>query len=444
MPQKRKLRLAAHLSGYGASVEAWRHPDARPDSTANIRVFIETAQWAEKGKFDFGFIADTTYIDRNTAPFLVSRLDPIAALSAIATHTHNLGLVATMTTSFSEPYTTARQLASLDKISEGRAAWNVVTGALEGHALNHGGEKLPEHDLRYHIAGEYLRVVKGLWNSWEDDAFPRNQETGEYVDFDKMHTLDHKGEFFSVKGPLNMERSPQGHPVIFQAGASEAGRDFAAREADAIFAGGIDDREEAKAYYDDIKRRALAYGRSPDEVFIFPNITPFVGATEEEAFRKYEEINGLLDLETKIKQISSMFGGYDFSRFPLDEPLPDLTHLHGNGVTSTVETLKWKTKENNWTLRQLVSYASRQSSQSTSAQFVGTAVQIADRIQRLFEDEVVDGFIIRSNVPPLGLQEFVEQVVPILQQRGIFRTEYESTTLRGNLGLKHPLNRRQG
>jgi FMN-dependent oxidoreductase (nitrilotriacetate monooxygenase family) len=434
--KKRQLRLAAFLSGIGANVQAWRHPDTASNSPVSIEAFIEAARLAEKGKFDFGFIADSTFITRDSTPYFLSRLEPITALSAVAATTTHLGLVGTMTTSFSEPFTTARQLASLDKLSGGRAAWNAVTGALEGHARNHGGEKLYEHSLRYRIADEYIQVVKGLWDSWEDDAFVRNKQTGQYVDLDKMHTLNHKGEFFGVQGPLNMERSPQGRPIVFQAGASEEGRDLAAREADAIFSGSVEDVPAAKAYYQDIKRRAAAYGRAADEILIFPSITVVVGDTEQEARRKYDEVSQLLDVNVAIKYLSRYFSFFDFSQFPLDEPLPDLGDIGKDSFKSTAEHYKRKARENNWSLRQLALYAS-----NPSDQFVGTPVQIADRLQQLFEDEVVDGFILHAYLQPKGLEDFVDKVVPLLQQRGLFRTEYEAATLRGNLGLPYPVNR---
>ncbi len=434
--KKRKIRLAAFLSGIGSHVQAWRHPDTASDSAVNIDAFIEAGRLAEKGKFDFGFIADSTFITKDSTPYFLSRLEPITALSAVAATTTHLGLVGTMTTSFSEPFTTARQLASLDKLSGGRAAWNAVTGALEGHARNHGGEQLYDHSTRYRIAAEYIQVVKGLWDSWEDDAFVRNKETGQYVDFNKMHTLNHKGEFFGVQGPLNMERSPQGRPIVFQAGASEEGRDLAAREADAIFSGSVADVPAAKAYYDDIKRRAVKYGRSPNDILIFPSITVVLGDTEEEARRKYQEVSEFLDVNIAVKYLSRYFSFFDFSQFPLDEPLPDLGDIGKDSFKSTADHYKKKAKENNWTLRQLALYAS-----NPGDQFVGTPEQIADRLQKLFEDEVVDGFILHAYLQPKGLEDFVEKVVPILQQRGIFRTEYESTTLRGNLGLPYPVNR---
>jgi len=251
-----------------------------------------------------------------------------------------------------------------------------------------------------------------------------------------MHTLNHKGEFFAVQGPLNVERSPQGRPVVFQAGASEEGRDLAAREADAIFSGSVEDVAAAREYYLDIKRRAASYGRAPGDLLVFPAITPVVGATEEEARRKHADVAALLDIDIAVKYLSRYFSFFDFSQFPLDEPLPDLGDIGKDSFKSTADAYKKKARENNWTLRQLALYAA-----SPSGQFVGTAEQIADRIQRLFEDEVVDGFILHAHLQPAGLAEFVEHVVPILQQRGIFRTEYEATTLRGNLGLSYPANR---
>lgn len=432
----RQLHLGAFLSRLGAHVQAWRHPQSKPDSSVNIDTFIEAAQIAERGKFDFGFIADSTFITKDTTPYYLNRLEPLTALSAVAARTSNLGLVATATTSFSEPFTTARQINSLDVISKGRAAWNAVTGALEGHARNHGGEKLYDHALRYRIADEYIRVVKGLWDSWEDDAFIRDKASGKYVDFEKMHTLNHKGEFFSVQGPLNIERSPQGQPVLFQAGASEAGRALATREADAIFTGGVEDEAAAKAYYDDIKARLAANGRNPEHVSLLPQIIPIIGATEQEALRKHEEISELLDIDVALKYLSRFFSLHDFSQYPLDESLPDLGDLGENSFKSGTDKIKKLARDENLTLRQLALRVS-----SPDRGFVGTAEQVADKIQRLYETRVVDGFIITAYIQPLGLSEFVDHVVPLLQKRGIFRNDYTSDTLRGNLGVPIPKNR---
>ncbi|MGF6976093.1 FMN-dependent oxidoreductase (nitrilotriacetate monooxygenase family) [Paraburkholderia sp. JPY465] len=430
-----QLRLGIFLQGGGGY---WREPGIRPDGASNIDAYIESAKIGEDGKFDFGFIADSAYISReSTEPFL-TRLEPLSALSAIAARTSRLGLVGTFTTSYSEPFTTARQLASLDRISAGRAGWNAVTSALEGLARNHGHDKLYDHDLRYRIAREYIDVVRGLWHSWDDDAFPRDRQTGRYVDWDKMHTLDHKGAFFSVQGPLNIERSPQGHPVIFQAGASETGRDLAARDADAVFSDfeTSGDLARGKAYYADLKHRAASYGRNPDELLIFPSISPVVGQTDEEARLFHQQDNRFIDVQFALKYLGRYFSFFDFSRFPLDEPLPDLGDIGHNSFKSTAETYLRLSRENGLTLRQLALRAA-----STNDDFVGTAVAIADKIEKFFVEGAVDGFIIGG--PHRRLRDFTSQVIPILQERGLFRREYEHTTLRGNLGL--PLRtRREG
>jgi FMN-dependent oxidoreductase (nitrilotriacetate monooxygenase family) len=433
--KERKLHLGAFLTGAGANVAAWRHKDTPSDGPVNLKLNIELAQIAEQAKFDFAFIADSAYITKSSTPYFLSRFEPLTLLSALAAVTTKLGLVGTFTTSFSEPFTTARQLASLDKLSGGRAGWNAVTSALEDVAKNYGQEKLHEHAVRYKIAAEYIELLKGLWDSWEDDAFVRDKEKGIYVDLDKLHTLDHKGEFFSVKGPLNMEPSQQGRPIVFQAGASNEGRELAAKEADAIFSTSSDP-VIAREFYQDVKQRAAAYGRKPEEILIFPAITPIIGATEEEAQRKYEQTSAYVDIDLAIKYLSRFFSFYDFTQYPLDEPLPDLGDIGKDSFKSTAENFKRMAREENLTLRQLALRAA-----SPKGDFIGTAVQIADKIQHLFESEAVDGFIIYGYVQPEGLRDFAEQVVPILQQRGLFRTDYEGETLREHLELPYPVNR---
>lgn len=429
----RNLRIGVFLQGGGGH---WRNPAVSPGGAAEIDSYIEIAQLAEAGKFDFGFIADSAYVTKDsTWPFL-SRLEPMTALAAVSSVTKNLGLVGTFTTSYSEPFTTARQLASLDKISGGRAGWNAVTSALAGVARNHGGEKLHDHALRYRIASEYLDVVKGLWNSWEDDAFVRDRDSGTFVDLDKMHTLDHKGEFFSVQGPLNIERSPQGHPVVFQAGASEVGRDLAARHAEAVFStwashAGL---TEAKDNYADWKRRVVDHGRDPEHLLIMPSITPVVGATEAEAQRLFEKSIEYTDIDHAVKYLSRYFSFFDFGQFPLDEPLPDLGDIGADSFKSTAEYYLRIAKEHNLTLRELAMEAS-----NPRGDFVGTAESIADRIEAFFRGRAVDGVIVQTDT--VHLERFVESVVPILQQRGLFRTEYTGSTLRENLGLPFPAHR---
>jgi FMN-dependent oxidoreductase (nitrilotriacetate monooxygenase family) len=435
---KRQIKLGSFLIGPGANIAAWRHHSTPANAPVNLEFIKEVARTAEAGKFDFLFNGDSAYITRDSTPYFLSRFEPITALSALAACTTHIGLAGTFSTSYSEPFTTARQLASLDKISGGRAGWNAVTSALEGVARNHGHDKLHEHALRYRIASEYIDVVKGLWDSWEDDAFVRNKESGQYVDFDKMHTLDHQGEFFKVQGPLNMERSPQGRPVVFQAGASDTGRELAAREADAVFSnhGTHTPLSEAREFYADIKRRAAKYSRASEDILIMPSITPILGSTQAEADRKYAETSAYLDIDLAVKYLGRFFSFFNFSQFALDQPLPDLGDIGKDSFRSTAEYYKRIAREENLTLRQLALRAA-----NPKGEFVGTPETVADRMQELFEARAVDGFIIYPHLQTEGLRDFVDQVVPILRRRGLFRSDYESDTLRGNLGLSYPENR---
>ena len=355
-------------------------------------------------------------------------------LSAIAGNTNHIGLVGTVTVSYSEPYTVGRQFASLDHISHGRAGWNVVTSWLSGTADNYSRDHHPEHSERYEIAQEFLDVTKGLWDSWEDDAFVYDKESGVFFDKEKLHTLNHKGKYFSVKGPLNIARSKQGQPVIFQAGVSETGRNFAAKNADAIFAG-FQPKEEAQAYYADVKRRARGFGRNPDELFILPGIIPMIGDSQEEADHKHQEIANLLTIDKALHALGRPFDDHDFTQYPLDEPFPDLGDLGSDSHRGTSEKIKLAAKERNLTLRQVaLEFA------TPKGDFVGTPEKVADLIQEWIEDEAADGFIVGASTPK-GLPEFVDRVVPILQERGLFRKEYEHDTLRGNLGLNVLENR---
>lgn len=434
MAKQRQLKLGALLHGVGGGTSMWRHPDAQPDASVNFELYKQWVQKAEEGKFDLIFIADGLYINEKSIPHFLNRFEPITILSALAAVSKNIGLVGTLSTSYSEPFTVARQFASLDKISDGRAGWNIVTSPLEGSALNYGRKEHPEHDKRYRIATEYLEVARGLWDSWEDDAFVRNKETGVFFDPEKMHTLNHEGEFFSVKGPLNIARSKQGQPVIFQAGSSEVGKNYASKEADAVFTG-HESVEDAAAFYQDVKARAAGFGRNPDEVLIFPGISPIIGSTAEEAERKYEEVARLVTIENALDYLGRFFEHHDFSQYPLDEPFPELGDLGKNSFQSGTDKIKRDAKEKGLTLRQVALQSA-----TPRGGFIGTPEQVADKIQAWFEAGAADGFMITAAVPN-GLEDFVDQVVPILQERGLYRTEYESDTLRGNLGLPVPENR---
>ncbi|MEC0369359.1 LLM class flavin-dependent oxidoreductase [Paenibacillus chibensis] len=434
MAKQKRLKLGALLHGVGGGTSLWRHPDTDPGASVNFELYKSWVRKAEEGKLDLIFIADGLYINEKSIPHFLNRFEPITILSALAAVSQNIGLVGTLSTSYSEPFTVARQFGSLDVISGGRAGWNVVTSPLEGSALNYGKKEHPDHDKRYRIATEYLEVTRGLWDSWEDDAFVRNKETGVFFDRDKMHALNHEGEFFSVKGPLNIARSKQGGPVIFQAGASEVGKNYAAKEADAIFAG-AENLEEALKFAQDVKARAAGFGRNPDDVLIFPGISPIIGRTAEEAERKYQEVASLVTIENALNYLGRFFEHHDFSQYPLDEPFPELGDLGKNSFQSGTDKIKRDAKEKGLTLRQVALQSA-----TPRGNFIGTAEQVADRVQEWFEAGAADGFMITAAVPH-GLEEFVDQVVPILQERGLFRTEYESDTLRGNLGLQVPENR---
>ncbi len=430
----RQLKLGTSLHGVGSSVSGWRHPDLPADASINIDFYIQQAKRAEAGKLDFVFIADGLHITEKSIPHFLNRFEPLTVLSALAASTRNIGLAGTLSTSYSEPFTVARQFASLDHLSGGRAAWNVVTSPSEGVADNFNKGGHPDHETRYRMAEEYVEVTRGLWDSWEDDALIRDKESGVFFDPEKLHKLNHKGEFYQVAGPLNIARSKQGHPVIFQAGASESGRNFAASTADAVFVHG-NSLEEAKAVYDDLKQRAVSYGRKPEDILILPGIAPIVGHTEEEAQRKYDEVVRLGSVEDAVQYLSRYFDYHDFTQYALDEPFPDLGDFGSNGFRSLTDQIKRDAKEQGLTLREVALHVAQ-----PRPLFFGTPETIADRMQLWFEQQAVDGFIILPTVPN-GLEDFVELVVPVLQQRRLFRTEYEHDTLRGNLGLSVPVNR---
>ena len=428
------LRLGAFFYATGHHVAGWRHPSSEADGGLNLERYVGWARRAEAAKFDLVFIVDSPYITPDSAPHFLNRLEPLTLLSAVATATKRIGLVATLTTSYTEPFNVARQFGSLDLISHGRAGWNVVTTGLEGAAGNYGLEQHIDHSVRYRRAAEHLAVVQGLWDSYEDDAFPRDKESGVFLDKTKLHPLNHRGEFFSVSGPLNISRSRQGQPVIFQAGTSEEGRDLAARVANGIYAN-EESFEEAQEYYRDIKRRAVAYGRDPNEILIFPGLVPILADTDEQAKLREEEINGKLDLKKALVQLGRPFNYHDFTQYPLDEPFPELGDLGQNGYRGGAERIKRVAREGKLTLRETAwRFAARRSP------FVGSPLTVANEMERWFREGAVDGFNFRiSN--PTDFDDFVQKVLPILRERGVIRRDYEHDTLRGHLGLPIPANR---
>jgi FMN-dependent oxidoreductase (nitrilotriacetate monooxygenase family) len=430
----RDLKLGAILTGVGTTQDGWRHPGLPGDASIDIDWYRANARKAEAAKFDFVFIVDSPYITPDSAPHFLNRLEPLTLLSALAVSTSHIGLVATLTTSYNEPFNVARAFGSLDLISKGRAGWNVVTTGLEGAAGNYGRDEHFPHAVRYRRAKEHLQVVRALWDSYEDDAFPRDKVNGVFLDKSKQHPLNHRGEFFSVAGPLNISRSRQGYPVIFQAGGSEDGRDLAATSADAIFTG-HESFEEAQDFYRDVKQRAKVAGRQPDEIVICPGIGVTLADTDEEARAKVAARNGKIDLAKALVQLGRPFNYHDFGRYDVDAPFPDLGDLGANGYRSHAERIKRVARDERLTLRETaLRFAIR------SSPFVGTARTVADEVERWFREGAADGFNI-GHAEPGDLDEFIAKVVPILQQRGLFRTTYTHETLRGHLGLAVPPNR---
>ncbi|MBT0769955.1 NtaA/DmoA family FMN-dependent monooxygenase [Kineosporia sp. J2-2] len=437
MPEnpRRTLKLGAVLLGVGGPGQhhTWLDPQIPADASVDVRWYIARAQEAEAARFDHVFIVDSQYITPDSPHHYLSRLEPLTLLSAIAVHTEHIGLVATLTTSYSEPFDVARRLASLDHISGGRAGWNVVTSGDQGTAGNYSRDAHYDYATRYGRALEHVRVAQGLWDSYEPGALPRDREAGVFLDRSKLHALNHVGEHFRVAGPLNIERTPQGQPVIFQAGDSEEGRDLGAAVADAIFTHAAN-LEQAVAFRTELRERAAAKGRDPRHVLIVPGIHPIIGDTDEEAIARQAAVLGAKSFDKALAELGRPFGWHDFAQYDLDAPFPDVPS--GESFRTQAEAVKRLAAEKGWTLRQVVEH---QLAQGWSP-FVGSPLTVADEIQRWFEAGGFDGINITVN-SPADFARFTDQVLPILRERGVVRSEYESSTLRGNLGLPVPENR---
>jgi len=432
-----QLKLGAFLANSGHHVAAWRHPLAQADASLDFEHFKHIAQTAERGKFDALFIADVVALwghhhDALSRTARAEHFEPLTLMSALAAVTHNIGLIATATTTYNEPYHIARKFASLDHLSKGRAAWNLVTSVVSDEAWNFGREHHVDHGDRYQRAEEFHDVVKALWDSWDDDAFTRDKASGEYFDPAKLHTLNHRGQHFAVRGPLNVARPPQGHPVLVQAGGSEPGKQLAARVAELIFAHSHS-LDGAQAFYQDIKQRAAALGRDPDHIKILPGVTPFIADSREQAQALFEEFQALIDPVLGLRLLADTLGDdIDLSGHDLDGPLPDTpAGQRGSRRDKVLELARGE----NLSIRQLYLRL------AGGNPVIGTAADVADYFEAWFQARACDGFNVFFPYFPGAIDLFVEQVIPLLQARGLFRLKYEGATLRENLGLPRPANR---
>ena len=438
MTRQIKLGLSMRYLGYHAA--GWRHPDADPGAASKFSHFKRVAQTAEAGKFDMVFLADGIGIrGKDEPPGSLCRsaqnaeLEPLTLLSALAAVTERIGLVATASTTYNEPFHVARKFASLDHISGGRAGWNIVTSWSDNEARNFNRDEHVDYATRYERAAEFVDVVEGLWESWEEDAFPYDKGSGVFFEPSKLHVLDHVGKHFKVRGPLSIKRTPQGRPLMVQAGASDQGIDIAAGHADLVYSA-AQNVEQAKTYYDTLKGRLPMHGRTADELLILPGITPFIGRTRQEAQDKYEQLNALIDPLLGVSYLYTQMG--DLSAYDVDGPVPEPINPQ---VRSIARGLLDMARRENLTIRQL--YTKIAAGFGTRL-VVGTAADIVDGMQEWVEAGAADGFNVCPALLPVGLDDWNELVMPELRRRGMFRAEYEGTTLRENLGLR-PVRGRQ-
>lgn len=431
------MHLNLFIQSRGHHEAAWRHPKSSPLPLTDIQYTVEMARKAEAGLFDSIFLADVLGLWNDVANTPFNWLEPITTLAALAMATERIGLIATASTTYTEPYNLARQFCSLDHISRGRIGWNIVTTWSPQAGSNFGGIGQVSHADRYERAEEYMSVVRGLWDSWADEAVLDDRATGRYADPALVRQINHKGPHYQVAGPLNLPRSPQGRPVFVQAGSSDTGRKFAARHAEAVFTAHLE-KSTAKAFYTDIKRLLGEFGRDPSQVLILPGFSPIIGSTEAEARRFADELNELSDPEVGRKRLSLRFGGHDFTHLPLDRPLTpaDFPDPAANESSrSRTEVIVGFVREQKPTLRQLLAKLAGARGHFV---FEGTPEQVADLMQEWIDEGVADGFNLMPPVLPEMLDVFIAEVVPILQKRGLFRTAYEGRTLREHFGLTRP------
>jgi FMN-dependent oxidoreductase (nitrilotriacetate monooxygenase family) len=439
------MNVGVLLTHVGIHPTAWMHPETPLGGEVSLDLWTSLARTAEAAKLDFLFRADSPASRGGNMeavsryPGLVAEFEPVTLMSALAAVTKNIGLAITASTSFCEPYNVARQFSSLDHLSGGRAAWNVVTSSAGITALNFNRDAHEDHSRRYERANEFVDVVNGLWDSWDDDAFSRDRQTGIFFDPAKRHVLDHRGEFYQVRGPLDIPRSPQGRPVIINAGGSEAGMEMAARTADVVFS--VDrNLQKAQAFYKNLKGRLAKYGRKPGDLKILCALNPFVGETDAQGREKLDFLQAMIHPAVGREILSVDLGGIDLAGLPLDEPIPEsILPASSNATKSYFDNMVEAMREHKLTLREL--YLACSASRGGMNAIAGSGSTVADRMEEWFNAEAADGFMVRVSHLPGGLEDFTSFVIPELQRRGLFRQEYAGPMLRDQLGLPRPPSR---
>jgi FMN-dependent oxidoreductase (nitrilotriacetate monooxygenase family) len=432
----KQLHINVFVSSTGHHEASWRHPDASPQSNTDVKYYQKIAQIAERGKLDSLFLADSYVVDGDVRYRNVTRLEPLTLLSALSVVTKRIGLIATAATTYNDPFHIARKFASLDHISGGRAGWNIVTAGTEATSFNFGRDEHLNHAIRYKQAEEFVEVVTQLWDSWDEDALVIDKEAGLFADKNKVHEINFKGESYAVRGPLNINRPPQGYPVLVQAGSSESGKELAAKTAEVIFTA-VQTLGEAKSFYSDVKSRLVKYGRTSNQLAILPGLSPVIAPTEAEAKELEFSLNNLTIPAYGLARLSRLLGT-DMFKYDIDGPVPidDLPGMDAiNGRKARYQLLVDLAIRENLTIRQLIL---RTAGARGHLSFVGTPIQVADLIEEWFKNGGCDGFNFMPPLLPSGLETFVDKVIPELQNRGLFRTDYEGTTLREHLGLMKP------
>ncbi|MBF0748906.1 LLM class flavin-dependent oxidoreductase [Mammaliicoccus lentus] len=429
----KRMKLGYFLTGFGHHVASSRHPESVERGGMNLKKTIEQAKSLEQAKFDFLFVSDSLYVDKKTHPDMFTMFEPISLMSIIAMETKHLGLIITGSTTYSEPFNLSRIFSSLDHYSDGRAGWNIVTSGINDTAKNFSGVNNVDHDLRYDQANEFVEISKKLWNSWRDVDSQSIHKAGKFLKNQQPEPINYEGDFYNVKGPLNIDQSPQGYPLLVQAGSSKKGTDFASKHAEVIFTA-QNDIDAAINFAQKLRRQVEEKRGSEQEVVIMPGIFPFIGETREEAQANYKELQDLIDPEMGLELLSSYLGDTDLSGYDLNTPFEDVEVDKGNNIQSRVDLIKETAKRNNSTLEDVMKHVAGARGHHI---IVGTPEDVADRMEEWFKRGAADGFNIMPPLNPTQFELFVNKVVPILKERGLVQTDYNEGTLREKLGLSN-------